>query len=71
MSKIGFNKDLPKSCAYCVHGKTLEYTNEIICKKHGVIGERDYCRSYKYNPLKRIPQKVKIADNYSADDFKL
>lgn len=71
MSKIGFNKDLPKSCAYCVHGKLLEYTNETICKKHGVMAERDYCHSYKYDPLKRVPQKVKISDNYSAEDFKL
>ena len=71
MSKIGFNKDLPKSCAYCIHGKVLEYTNEVICKKRGVMPERDYCRSYKYDPLKRTPQKPKLSDNYSQEDFKL
>ncbi len=71
MSKVGFNKNLQKSCAYCVHSKQLELTNETICKKRGVMSKRDYCRSYKYDPLKRVPQKTKIADNYTADDFKL
>ena len=71
MSKIGFNKNLQKSCSYCVYGKVLEDSNEAICKKHGVTDKRDYCRSYKYDPLKRIPQKIKLSDNYSEDDFKL
>ena len=71
MSKIGFNKKLQKSCAYCVHSKILEFSNETVCKKRGVTEVRDYCRSYKYDPLKRVPQKAKISDNYSAEDFKL
>ncbi|MBE6787572.1 MAG: hypothetical protein E7537_04410 [Ruminococcaceae bacterium] len=71
MSKIGFNKNLPKSCSYCVYGKVLEFTNETICKKHGVMPERDYCKSYKYDPLKRVPKAQKIADNYTEEDFKL
>lgn len=71
MSKIGFNKNLQKSCAYCVYSAKLEMTNETICKKRGVMDERDYCRSYKYDPLKREPQKAKISDNYTEEDFKL
>ncbi|MBR3909550.1 MAG: hypothetical protein IKJ50_07525 [Clostridia bacterium] len=71
MSKIGFNKNLQKSCSYCVHGRVLIGTNSAICKKHGVTDKRDYCRSYKYDPLKRVPQTVRISDNYSDEDFKL
>lgn len=71
MSKIGFNKNLQKSCAYCVYGKVIDGTNETLCKKRGVTDKRDYCRSYKYDPLKRIPQKAKISNNYSEEDFKL
>lgn len=66
-----FNKKLPKSCEYCVHGRVLEFTNETICKKRGVTSKRDYCRFYKYDPLKRTPVKKQISDNYSANDFKL
>lgn len=71
MSKIGFNKELQKSCAYCVYGTVLELTNETVCKKRGVMNGRDYCRKYKYDPLKRIPRKTKISDNYNPEDFKL
>ena len=71
MSKVGFNKKLAKSCAYCVHGTVLEGFNETVCKKRGVTNKRDFCRSYKYDPLKRIPVKPKLADNYTPDDFEL
>lgn len=66
-----FNKSLPKSCEYCVHGSRSSYTKEILCRKRGITELRDSCRHYKYDPLKREPKKVKLADNYSPDDFKL
>ncbi len=69
MGKSVFNKNLPRSCEYCVHSNRLEFTKEIICKKHGVTDFRDSCRSYKYDPLKRIPQKQKLGDNYKPEDF--
>ena len=71
MSKIGFNKDLKKSCEYCRYGTVLEFTNETICKKRGVTDKTDSCRSYKYDPLKRVPQKIKIANDFTEADFKL
>ncbi len=66
-----FNKKLPKSCEYCVYSKALEFTKETVCKKRGVTSQRDFCRSFKYDPLKRTPQKKKIGDNYTPEDFKL
>ena len=71
MDKSFFNKKHQKKCAYCVHGSRLSFENEIICKKHGVTKEDDCCKSYKYDPLKRVPVRVKIADGYNEDDFKL
>ncbi len=66
-----FNKKLPRSCSYCVHGKRSPMNNEILCKKHGVTELRDSCRHYKYDPLKRVPERIKIADNYKPEDFSL
>lgn len=66
-----FNKKLPHFCMYCVFGKSSLFTGEVLCKKHGVTGSRDSCRHYKYDPLKRIPEQVKIADNYTPEDFSL
>ena len=28
-------------------------------------------RKYKYDPLKRVPERVKISDNYKPEDFSL
>ena len=66
-----FNKELPRSCKYCVYGKDLLFSEEILCKKHGVTSFSDYCRHYKYDPLRRVPEKVKIADGYKPEDFSL
>ena len=71
MAKSPFNKKLEKHCEYCVYGSTLNFDNQIICKKRGVTDKADNCRSYKYDPIKRVPARVKIADGYSDEDFKL
>lgn len=68
---IGFNKELPHSCEYCVYGKKSIFSDEILCVRRGVTALRDSCRGYKYDPLKRVPKRVKISDNYSPEDFEL
>ena len=71
MKESAFDKKLPHSCEYCVHGTHSAYNKEILCFKKGITQFRDSCRHYKYDPLKREPKKAKIADNYSAEDFNL
>ncbi len=71
MAKSPFNKKLEKRCEYCVHGTRLQFENEIICKKHGVTATDDRCGKYKYDPLKRIPQRVKIVNDFNEEDFKI
>lgn len=55
-----FNKDLPHACSYCVYGRESLFSGEILCSKRGVTSVRDSCRKYKYDPLKRVPERVKI-----------
>lgn len=71
MSENLFNKNLNKSCRWCMYGKNSEYTNEIFCKKRGVTTQDEYCRKYKYDPLKRIPDTQELTDEYSESDFSL
>ncbi len=71
MAKSPFNKKLEKHCEYCVHGAQLNFDDQIICKKRGVTDKTDKCRSYKYDPLKRVPVRTKLADGYTEEDFKL
>jgi len=67
----GFNKKLQKSCMWCAFGRKSEFNDEVFCRKHGVTTRADTCRHYKYDPLKRVPQKIKPAGDFSADDFSL
>ena len=66
-----FNKDIKKSCLWCEHGRKSEYTDEIFCRKRGVTTAGDYCRKYKYDPLKRVPEKQNLFTDYKDDDFKI
>ncbi len=71
MGKSAFNKKLTKSCFWCMHGRKSEFSDEVFCKKHGVTTKLDACRHYKYDPLKRTPNKVKPLGDFSADDFSI
>ena len=66
-----FNQELPRSCKYWVYSKDSLFGTEVLCKKRGVTNYNDSCRHYKYDPLRRVPEKVKIADGYKPEDFSL
>ncbi len=71
MAEKAFNKKLARRCEYCVYGKRLDGLTEVICKKRGITDFDDYCRAYKYDPLKRIPESTKAPEGYSAEDFEI
>jgi len=64
-----FNKSIDKRCEYCKHSKSYMVEEEILCKYKGVVNYTDSCRKFKYDILKRQPQKVRQGENYSSDDF--
>ncbi len=66
-----FNKKLSKSCSFCIYGNKSEYSDEIFCAKHGVTNKRDYCRNYKYDILKRKPERIKTSGEFTDKDFSL
>jgi len=67
-----FRKKIEHSCSYCKHGARLE-DNLILCSKNGMRTTVESCRKFSYDPLKRIPHKVKALDfsKYSEEDFSL
>ena len=65
-----FDKTIIKKCEHCLFGNDLG-DGEIICIKRGIVNKNGLCRKYKYDPLKREPQKQLFSDNYSPDDFKI
>lgn len=66
-----FRKDIEPRCAYCVRAKTLD-ENTATCMKRGVVELTGYCKSFKYDPISRIPSKPPtIRGEFSAADFAL
>ena len=69
--KLFNKKDQIKRCDTCLHGEKAQDNMSIFCKKKGVKEPDDFCRKYKYDPLKRVPLKVVIDTDYSPEDFML
>lgn len=67
-----FRKKIERSCAYCLYGAHLD-EGLILCAKKGMKSTEDRCRTFKYDPCKRIPLKSKPLDfsKYDAEDFSL
>ena len=67
-----FQKKIEPRCAYCAHGRALE-EDQIVCPKKGVMSAGSHCRSFRYDPLKRVPP-VPAAPDFSRlrdEDFSL
>lgn len=64
-----FNKKLMPACKYCRFSTVLEFTGEVICKKRGISDPDGSCRQYKYDPLKRQPQRINLDGSYTKDEF--
>lgn len=67
-----FRKKIERSCTYCVRGVRLE-DGSILCAKKGLRSAEDKCRSFRYDPCKRIPFKARALSfrQFSDSDFTL
>ena len=71
MKKFSFSKKTEKYCKYCLHGKYLEYSDEVFCVKKGFVDKFSKCLRYKYDPLKRTPQKAAPKAEFKPEDFEI
>lgn len=67
-----FRKKIEKSCAYCVHAGKID-ENNYLCAKKGPVVAGQHCRRFRYDPLKRVPKRMKPRDfsAYDEVDFTL
>ena len=67
-----FRKKIEKACCYCAYGTMLE-DGKILCSKRGVKEADSHCRKFAYDPLRRIPCRIKPLDfqQYRQEDFSL
>ena len=67
-----FQNAIEPRCAYCKRGRPLE-DGQVICPKLGVVSPGGHCKSFSYDPLKRVPPRPaapKLPDG-PADEFEL
>ncbi len=69
--KKHFNKSIVPKCAYCLKGCLLSGDEEVFCLKKGITESSDSCKSFKYDPLKRVPASKDIGREYKPSDFVL
>lgn len=66
------NEKRTPACKYCAIGRTAPTGAEILCVKRGIMCPDSSCKHFKYDPLKREPERSpKLKTHYSAEDFKL
>ena len=65
-----FRKNIEKNCTYCMYGEKLKSNDDILCSKFGITVARYNCRSFRYAPLKRVPEeKHSFGYEYSGSEF--
>ncbi|MEA4932823.1 MAG: hypothetical protein VB071_04465 [Lawsonibacter sp.] len=67
-----FQKKIEPHCIYCANGRALGQ-DQVVCPKKGVMAAASHCRSFQYDPLKRVPPRpTKLAGIGLGDgEFKL
>ena len=69
--KLIDKKKYSKTCANCLYGRAPKDREVILCEKKGIVEKGDTCRHYKYDPLKRVPNKVVIDTGFTKEDFEI
>lgn len=74
MGSLGklFRRDMDPRCAYCEKGQQIN-EREVACVKRGIVPVESHCRSFRYDPLKRVPPRPAALDteNLNEEDFSL
>lgn len=68
MKKKLFGQNIVPSCSYCENAIA---DNEIAYCKKGKRIQNNKCKSFRYDPLMRVPKVSVFKGNYTADDFKI
>ena len=63
-----FQKKIDPRCTYCTYGRALN-DEQVVCSKRGVMSAGSHCRSFKYDPLKRVPPRpIKLKGTSIPDE---
>ena len=67
-----FRKKIERRCSYCSFAGKIN-GEKMICQKRGIVESGGSCRSFRYDPLKRVPERSAPLPHrdYSKEDFEL
>ena len=72
MKKSVLNKkETTPACRICSHGILSADGESVLCVKTGIRQLDSSCRSFKYDPLKRVPKRAPTAGGFTEEDFAL
>ena len=71
MKKTIYSDNISPKCLYCETGVVSPDGNSVLCVKKGVMMPDSFCRKFRYDPLKRTPETVKLNTDFTPDDFSL
>lgn len=69
MKKKMFGRNIAPSCEYCAHNRADG--DNVACDKNKTMKPDGGCRSFCYDPLRRIPRPAPKLPTYHPDDFAL
>lgn len=69
--KLVNTEDITPVCRLCSHGMIAADGDCVLCVKTGIRQLDSSCRSFKYDPLKRVPKKNIGIGSFTKEDFKL
>lgn len=61
--------EISKVCAYCETAQCLNDKSTMLCAKKGVVSSDNFCRKFKYDPLKRNPNPPPSLPAFTKEDF--
>ena len=62
-----FRKKIDRYCTYCQFAGKID-DETMVCQFCGVVPSGHRCRRFRYDPLKRVPTRMKPKDFCSFDD---
>lgn len=65
------NNLIDPKCEYCIHARIPEDRSEALCSKKGVVPLDYSCKKFKYDPIKRVPQKITLQSIFTQEDFSI
>ena len=69
--KVVSVQDITPACKICSHGILSPDGESVLCVKTGIRLLDSSCRSFKYDPLKRVPMRAPSRGGFTKEDFEL